>query len=110
LLSTEVPASAEESAEEVKGVVVSARSAAPARLLMLFYALVPVLVVDAAGFGVREDLVGIGDFYEFLVRGFVAAVLEFLSLVESLTIRLCVVLVWKTNGFLSGWYFLLRLR
>jgi len=44
-----------------------------AALFVLFEAFVAVLVVDAAGLGVREGFVGFGDFDEFLVRGFVAS-------------------------------------
>lgn len=75
----EVPAPAEEAREEVEGVVVPLAAA----LLVLFEALVAVLVVDAAGFGLGEGLVGFGDLDEFLVRGFVASVVQIDNLVMA---------------------------
>lgn len=65
-----MPASAEETREEVEGVV----RACPAALFVLRDAFVPVLVVDFARFGRGEDVVGFGDGDEFLVRGVVASV------------------------------------
>ena len=64
----EVSAPAEEAREEVEGVVVPL----PAALFVLLEAFVAVLVVDAAGFGVREGFIGFGDLDKFLVRRFVA--------------------------------------
>jgi hypothetical protein len=49
--------------------------AAAAALLALFEAFMPVLVVDFAGFGVREGFIGFGNFDEFLFGGLVAWVL-----------------------------------
>lgn len=62
----------EELAEEVEGVVVLAGGAAA--LAVLLDAVVPVLVVDAAGLGCGEDVVGVGDFDEFLGGGVVVSV------------------------------------
>lgn len=75
----EMPAPAEEAREEVEGVVVPLAAA----LLVLLEALVAVLVVDAAGFGLGEGLVGFGDLDEFLVRGFVASVVQVENLVMA---------------------------
>lgn len=59
-LVAEVPAAAEEAAEEVEGVVVVEAAA----LLALLETLVAVLVVDLARLGVDQGLVGFGDFDE----------------------------------------------
>ena len=67
----EVAAPAEEAREEVEGVMVLL--GATAALLVLLEAFVPVLVVDAPGFGGGEGFVGFGDFDEFLGGGGVAA-------------------------------------
>ena len=45
-----------------------------ASLLVLSESFVPVLVIDAPGFGTGEGVVGFGDFDEFLLGGFVATV------------------------------------
>ena len=66
----EVPAAAEEAGEEVERVVPAATAAA---LLVLLEAFVAVLVVDAAGFGGGEGVVGFGYLHEFLGGGLVAA-------------------------------------
>ena len=63
-------AAAEEAGEEIEGVVGATAAAA---LLVLFKAFVAVLVVDAAGFGDGEGVVGFGYLDEFLGGGFVAA-------------------------------------
>ena len=65
----EVAAAAEEAGEEVEGVVAAAAAAA---LLVLLEAFVAVLVVDAAGFGRGEGVVGFGYLDEFLGGGFIA--------------------------------------
>lgn len=65
----EVSAAAEEAGEEVERVVAAAIAAA---LLVLLEAFVAVLVVDAAGFGGGEGIVGFGYLNEFLGGGFVA--------------------------------------
>ena len=96
--AVEVAASAEEAAEEVEGVVVLAGGAT---LLVLLYAFVAILVVDAAGFFVDEDLVGLGDGDEFLVGGVVAT--GGVSGGDEGGNG-------AAYGFLSGWYFLLRDR
>lgn len=71
----EVAGPAEEAREEVEGVVLLGAPAAALRLLpVLGQAVVPVLVVDAAGGGVREGVVGVGDGDEFGFGGVVAAV------------------------------------
>lgn len=75
----EVPAPAEEAREEVEGVVVPLAAA----LLVLLEALVAVLVVDAPGFRLGEGFVGFGDLDEFLVRGFVASVVQVDNLVMA---------------------------
>ena len=62
----EMSASAEEPGKEVEGVVVLA---AAASLLPLFEAFVSVLVVDFAGFGVRESFVSFCYLDELLLRG-----------------------------------------
>lgn len=95
-----MPAAAEEAREEVEGVVVPLAAA----LFVLFETFVAVLVVDAAGLGVREGFVGFSDFDEFLVRGFVASgqVCQFGGEWEEEG--------GKLYGFLSGWYFLLNIR
>ena len=63
-------AAAEEAGEEIEGVVGARAGAA---LLVLCEAFVAVLVVDAAGFGGGEGVVGFGYLDEFLGGGFVAA-------------------------------------
>ena len=70
-------------------------------MLVLFYAFVAILVVDAAGFFVDEDLVGLGDGDEFLVGGVVAT--GGVSGGDEGGNG-------AAYGFLSGWYFLLRDR
>lgn len=65
-----VATAAEEAREQVEGVVVLGGPAAA--LLVLLYAVVAVLVVDAAGFFVDEDLVGFGYGDEFVVGGVVS--------------------------------------
>ena len=63
---------AEEAGEEVEGVVGLVGVAAG--LLVLFEAFVAVLVVDAAGFGGGEGVVGFGYGDEFVVGGRVVSV------------------------------------
>lgn len=63
--------SAEEAGEEVEGIV--APRAAAAALFVLREAVVAVLVVDFAGFGLGEGVVGFCYGDEFLGGGFVAA-------------------------------------
>jgi hypothetical protein len=67
---SEVARAAEETREEVEGVVLLAGAAA---LLVLLDAIVAVLVVDLASFFFREDFVGFGYFDELLACCFVAA-------------------------------------
>jgi hypothetical protein len=67
-LRTEVPASAEEAAEEVERVVMLLSA-----LLPLLEAFVAVLVVDAPGFRVDERLVGLRDFDKLIFCGVVTA-------------------------------------
>ena len=62
-------AAAEEAGEEIEWVVPAAAAAA---LLVLFQSFVAVLVVDAAGFGCGEGVVGFGYLDEFLGGGFIA--------------------------------------
>ena len=64
-----MPAAAEEAREEIEWIVPPAAAAA---LLVLFEPFVAVLVVDAAGFGRGEGVVGFGYLDEFLGGGFVA--------------------------------------
>lgn len=107
--AVEVAASAEETREEVEGVVVLGLSATAA--LVLFYALVAVLVVYAAGLFVDEDVIRFCNCDEFPMSGFVAAGRWLVSVargsVEGEGEQLG--LEW-TYGFLSGWNFLLRDR
>ena len=63
-------AAAEEAGEEVERVVPAATAAA---LLVLLEPFVAILVVDAAGFGRREGVVGFGYLDEFLGSGLVPA-------------------------------------
>ena len=65
-----VAAATEKAGEEVERVV---GTAGAVTLLMLFQAFVAVLVVDFAGFGYGEGVVGFGDFDEFLGSGIVAS-------------------------------------
>jgi hypothetical protein len=65
----EVAAAAEESREEVKGVMMAAATT----LLPLFEAFVAILVVDLACFGFGEGFVCFCDFDEFLFGGFIAS-------------------------------------
>jgi len=93
-----MPAAAEEAREQVEGVMVLLAAA----LLPLLKAFVPVLVVDFAGLGIRESFVGFGHFDELLFGCVVVSG-------ESVRVN------WGTweegiYGFLSGWYFLLRVR
>lgn len=68
--STKVSMAAEETTEEIEGVVAATTSsAAVAEVLDAFVA---GLVVDLAGFGVAQHIVGVGDF-DKLVMGFVIA-------------------------------------
>lgn len=71
-LVAEVSAAAEEAREEVERVVTAAAAAA---LLVLGEAVVAVLVVDFAGFGVGEGVVGFGYLDEFLGDGVVASMI-----------------------------------
>lgn len=71
--ASKVAVAAEEAAEEVKGVVAAA--AAPAAVAEVLDALVAGAVVDLAGFGVAEDVVGFGDFDKLLMGLIVAGVL-----------------------------------
>lgn len=74
VLSPEMPRSAEEAREEVEWVV--APRATAAALLVLRQPFVAVLVVDLAGFGLGECVVGFGDGDEFLGGGLVAPVMN----------------------------------
>jgi len=64
-----VAGAAEEAREQVEGVV----RAGAAALLVLLDAFVAVLVVDLAGLGLGEGVVGFGNGDKFLVGGVVAA-------------------------------------
>lgn len=64
-------AAAEEAREEVKGVMGASATAALAAL-MLLKSFVAVLIVDLAGFRVREGVVGFGYLDEFLRGGFIS--------------------------------------
>lgn len=61
----------EEAREEVKGIVVLARTTT---LFVLLNAFMAVLVIDFACFFLNEDFVGFGNLNEFLVCFFVATV------------------------------------
>ena len=61
---------AEEAGEEVEWVM---RATTLSALLVLLQAFVAILVVDAAGFGLGEGVVGFGYLDEFLRGRFVAA-------------------------------------
>lgn len=61
-LVAKVTAAAEEAGEKIKGVVMLA-----AALLALLEAVVTILVVDLAGFGVDEGFVSFRDFDELVV-------------------------------------------
>ena len=71
-----MPRAAEEAGEEVEGVVAATATAtaAAATLLVLGETVVAVLVVDFAGFGDGEGVVGFGYLDEFFGGGGVAAV------------------------------------
>lgn len=109
----EVAGAAEEAREEVEGVVGAGAAAA---LLVLLDAFVAVLVVDLAGFGRGEGVVGFGDGDEFVVRGVVAAGrYQCCSAVDRGKERAEEGLLGEDRkkggyGFLSGWYCLLSLR
>ena len=60
---------AEEAGEEIEWIV---GAAALSALLMLFQPFVTVLVVDAAGFGLGEGVVGFGDLDELFRGRFIA--------------------------------------
>ena len=60
---------AEEAGEEVEWIM---RAASLSALLVLFEAFVAVLIVDAAGFRLREGVVGFGDLDEFFGGRFIA--------------------------------------
>ena len=66
-------AAAEEAREEVEGVMPAAAARAAAGFV-LSEAFVAVLVVDFAGFGLREGFVGFGYLDEFLGGGVIASV------------------------------------
>ena len=74
VLSPEMPRSAEEAREEVEWVM--APRATAAALLVLRQPFVAVLVVDLAGFGLGEGVVGFGDGDELLGGGLVAPVMK----------------------------------
>lgn len=69
----EVAAAAEEAGEEVERVVLLAATAAGGLLAMLGEAFMAILVVDTAGGGVGEGVVGVGYGDEFLFGGVVAS-------------------------------------
>lgn len=69
----EVAGAAEEAGEEIEGVVLLAAATAGGLLTVLGEAVVAVFVVDAAGGGVGEGVVGVGYGDEFLFGGFVVA-------------------------------------
>ena len=67
----EVPSTAKEAGEKVEGIMMSV--AATARLLVLFETFVPILVIDLAGLGGREGVVGFGYGDKFVVgRGIIS--------------------------------------
>ena len=66
-----VAAAAKEAAEEVKGIVRAAAGAVA--LLVLFQAFVAILVVDFAGFGNGEGVVGFGNFDKLLCGGVISS-------------------------------------
>lgn len=70
--AAEVSVAAEEAAEEVKGIMATAAAAAAA-VLVLLDGLVAVAVVDLAGFGVAQNLIGFRDLDELVVRSVIAA-------------------------------------
>jgi hypothetical protein len=72
LSMSKVSAPSEEATEQIEGIVVT--SAASASLLMLLQTLMAVLVVDAAGFGRGEGVVGFCYLDEFVMGGLVAGV------------------------------------
>jgi hypothetical protein len=65
-----MPAAAEETREEVEGVMMVTSTAA---LLALFETFMAVLIVDFARLGIREGFVCFCYFDEFLFSGFVAS-------------------------------------
>jgi hypothetical protein len=83
---SEVTAPAEEPAEQVEGVVATASSAAP--LFVLLEALVPVLVVDAARFGVAEGFIGFCHRDEFIVCGFIVGIFVWMVLLAEAAVCL----------------------
>lgn len=71
-MAAEVAPATEETAEQVKGVVVLPAAA----LLPLLEALLAILVVDLARFWVDQGFIGLGDFDEFIFGRFIAPVGE----------------------------------
>jgi hypothetical protein len=69
-MTAEVATSAEESAEKIKGVMMTAI----ATLLSLLEALVAVLIVDLAGLGVDEGFVGFRDLDKLVLGGIIAPI------------------------------------
>ena len=59
----EMPTTTEETREKIKGIVLASRST----LFVLIESIVAILVVDAAGFGIREGVIGFGDVDELLM-------------------------------------------
>ena len=68
-----MPPAAEKLPEDIEWISASS-SASTAALLVLRHALVAVLIINPSQFIIGEDFVGLGDFDEALVRGFVVGV------------------------------------
>jgi hypothetical protein len=71
-----------------------------AALLVLFYAIVAVLVVNFSLGIVAEDFVGFGDFYELLVRGIIST--DYVSFYGDWLKWWDGIGRFSTYGFLSG--------
>lgn len=104
---SEVAAAAEEAGEEIERVMLAGLTT----LFVLVEAIVPVLVVDAPGFCRGEGVVGFGYRNEFVMGGVVTSVsFEISAQWEPKLRRRDCQQNLRTNGFLSGWYFLLSVR
>ena len=76
---SEMSAATEKAREKIERVVMASRST----LLVLIESIMAILVVNTAGFGVREGVVGFGDIDKLLMCRVVSTIACCVSLLES---------------------------